>query len=435
MKSDQSKFKQGAASFYIVAFSTLILLIVATSFAAIIISEIARTSNDDLSQSAYDSALAGVEDAKLAYFTYQNCVDENVNNGDCGQIREYMESTAEQQDCDMVARILGKIGEDDEGGEVLVQESVGVDNNMQQAYTCVKMQTVLRDYRSTLSSSTQTKVVKVKFEEPAKASDINRVKISWYETAEGNYHYTNVSSAGKVVFPKIGSAEAAAPPTISVAMVQTAGTFSLNDFDVTIGNTTDRGMVYLVPTKNAETASKSVENNYDGVWDGTENKVKASSVQKSNDKRAVNLPHVVYCDEDSTAEFACSAIIELPEPVGGARNDNTFMFVVSLPYGKPSTDFALEFLCKDGVTCGKQVVNDEGETTIEDAGQAYLDGVQVEVDSTGRANDLYRRIRVRLESEANSSYLSLMGPLELLGDSNNSELLKKVDAVTKEWNF
>ena len=65
------KFKKGAASFYIVAISTLILVIIAASFAAVIISELTRTSNDDLAQSAYDAALAGVEDAKLAYYNYQ----------------------------------------------------------------------------------------------------------------------------------------------------------------------------------------------------------------------------------------------------------------------------------------------------------------------------------------------------------------------------
>ena len=59
------KFKKGAASFYIVAISTLILVIIAASFAAVIISEMARTSNDDLAQSAYDSALAGVEDGSI----------------------------------------------------------------------------------------------------------------------------------------------------------------------------------------------------------------------------------------------------------------------------------------------------------------------------------------------------------------------------------
>ena len=73
MTKIRKKFKEGAASFYIVAISTLILVIVAASFAAVIISEVTRTSNDDLAQSAYDAALAGVEDAKLAYYNYQKC--------------------------------------------------------------------------------------------------------------------------------------------------------------------------------------------------------------------------------------------------------------------------------------------------------------------------------------------------------------------------
>ena len=68
------KFKSGAASFYIVAFSTLILVIIAASFASAIIAEITRSSNSDLAQSAYDAALAGVEDAKAAFINYQNCM-------------------------------------------------------------------------------------------------------------------------------------------------------------------------------------------------------------------------------------------------------------------------------------------------------------------------------------------------------------------------
>ena len=72
MKKSKGLFKEGAASFYVVAFSTMILMVIAASFAAIIISEMNRTSNDDLAQSAYDSALAGIEDAKIAFYNYQN---------------------------------------------------------------------------------------------------------------------------------------------------------------------------------------------------------------------------------------------------------------------------------------------------------------------------------------------------------------------------
>ena len=94
-KNNNQKFKQGAASFYIVAFSTLILLVVAMSFAAIIISEVERTSNDDLSQSAYDSAMAGIEDGKLAYQKYMQCKNNNnKDDNECKRITALINKVA-----------------------------------------------------------------------------------------------------------------------------------------------------------------------------------------------------------------------------------------------------------------------------------------------------------------------------------------------------
>ena len=122
--------KRGAASFYIVAFSTLILMVVATSFAMVAISEISRSSNDDLSQSAYDSALAGVEDAKVAYVNYRKCKDTGHIASDdgtgtvtvtCADIIHWVEQPAGiPEDCKMVGRIVGKIPKNSEESEVVV---------------------------------------------------------------------------------------------------------------------------------------------------------------------------------------------------------------------------------------------------------------------------------------------------------------------------
>ena len=62
-KSTSIKTKKGATSIYIVAFTTMVLSILTISFVRIMVSEAQQTSNYDLSQSAYDSALAGIEDA------------------------------------------------------------------------------------------------------------------------------------------------------------------------------------------------------------------------------------------------------------------------------------------------------------------------------------------------------------------------------------
>jgi len=438
----KSGFKKGAASFYIVAFSTLILLIVATSFAAIIISEVTRTSNDDLSQSAYDSALAGVEDAKLAFYNYQSCiaqgataVEPNKEDGNitCGEIVYYMEN----EDCDMVAHALGRINESEEG-EVFIKESSSSKNNMMQAYTCNKVKRNTSDYRSSLSSSNQIKVIQPKFANGLTATDIKYVRISWFKTNNGdNFNYANFdSNSGNVAF-KPYSTEVATPPTLSIAMLQTANNFTLADFESSRSESqqTNRGMVYLVPFGKKDKERIKNNGSFELAYNAENNRnfINKEGFVASNNKLGgenKNLPYAVYCPEhnadDNNGEFACSATIALPDPINGEdeRNDETFFFIVSLPYGSPETHFSLEF-CMDDKICSPE----SSETS-----QAILSGVQIEIDSTGRANNLYRRVVARLEPGADDFPLSIMGPLELLGDPN-SDGLKKNYSVIREWNF
>ncbi|MBR3229046.1 hypothetical protein IKF67_02335 [Candidatus Saccharibacteria bacterium] len=435
------KFKQGAASFYIVAFSTLILLIIAASFATVIISEITRTSNADLSQSAYDSAMAGIEDAKLAIYNYEACIAKGATAEEpkddqlsCENIVWYMENG----DCDMVAHILGRIGFG-ESEEVIIEESSSGSNNMQQAYTCNKINLTLADYRSTLSSSKPIEVFKAKFNDGTSANEVKYIRINWYGNEKStDYAFTNFSG-NEVVFPLTKDLRPATPPTISIAMIQTAATFSLDSFNTTIGEETNRGMLYLVPTDDETAASNPVEDNHKAGYNGTENHIEIEGFLSSNDKLGganKNLPYAVYCPENSGNNFACSALIDLPAPIGGTRSDDTFVFIVALPYGKPDTDFSIDFFC-DG-PCGEveqptqdQSGDDTSKDTIEE-NRAILKGVQIGVDSTGRANNLYRRVQARLESGANDYPLSIMGPLELLG---KGDVLKKDYSVTTEHNF
>lgn len=434
MKKTNKKTKKGAASFYVVAFSTLVLMIIATSFAAIIISEVTRTSNDDLAQSAYDSAMAGVEDAKLAYYNYQNCIIQRQNGSSeeamekygCNEIFSYFENQSD--DCDMVAKIIGR-----DTGSVVIDESKNVGNNLQQAYTCVTMTDQTPGYTATLSQSDLIRVVKVKFEDGVTADEIGKVRLNWYSDSDstGVRTYNNYDALGNVIFPDTLTT-VSTPPTLSLAMVQTANDYKMTDFDTSVGDKTNRAMVYLVPTKNGSSGKSG------NHISATGNNITKAQFAKSNDKKPTNLPFTVDCNEDTT--YACSATIELPDPVGAAdptghvvRNDDTFIFVVGLPYGKPQTSFLLEFLCKDGTTCKSCTASDPNCTEITSGSVVDLKGVQLQVDSTGRANDLYRRLSVTLDNRQDYS-LSLLGPLELLNDGSNESLVKDY-TVLQEYNF
>ncbi len=61
-----SKRQRGAVSIFAVVFSALLLTILTVGFIRLMVSAQQRAINNDLSQSAYDAALAGVEDAKRA---------------------------------------------------------------------------------------------------------------------------------------------------------------------------------------------------------------------------------------------------------------------------------------------------------------------------------------------------------------------------------
>ena len=409
------KTKKGAAAFYIVAFSTLILVVIATSFAMVVMSEMTRTMNDDLSQSAYDSALAGVEDAKVAFANYQRCVEAGIDTGNCGKIRSIMANPS----CNMVWKMLYYLDKSDDqiptemvvGGATVTGGSGETTTN--QAYTCVKILTELVDYRASLGSKTGKYVDTIRAGvKDGESNTVDKIKISWYLRKDVNpLAWNNVSH-----FPTADSI--AVPPTLEVQLVQTAETFNLSDFDVTEAGKTNRATLYLVPTN----------------MPGPSNEISVNDVVKTNNHYVSNHPFTIYCDPDGTGEFLCSATINLPRAIGGTdtayRANDTFLISISIPYRDPDTDFALELICdKEGAGgCGVTAARDiDGVTT----NRTVLKNTQVAIESTGRANDLVRRVETRLQTKDKSFGMSEQSPyyaLQILGDSG----VTKNMTVTKE---
>ncbi|MBR6965443.1 hypothetical protein IKH83_04010 [Candidatus Saccharibacteria bacterium] len=404
------KKRTGAASFYIVAISTLLFTIIAMSFAAVVISELSRTVNSDLSQSAYDSALAGIEDAKIAITNYQRCLDQGYSAASsislastvsCEEIIYYME----HPDCDMVGHILNRIPKGEQT-EVLVQETSTISgnstNDMEQAYTCVKISKKNPDYRGTIPAGEISRLVPLRV---SNADGAKSIRIKWYSSENRKQSGLNLNTLtnGYLGFPKANAASD--PPIMSVQLIQTAQDFTLDELSVShitsgVYGTSDSGLITLVPTniKSDQHIRKTAQNYLDVTSNNSIMSGDATNFVTANSKVAKNLPVLVNCGEPGAtgqdAEFSCSVSIQIPRPVSTSsgddtRNPNTFMLVLSIPYGQPDTDFAVE-VCTD--------------TNCQTANRlSFLN--QLNVDSTGRANDLYRRVEARVENIADDAII------------------------------
>lgn len=365
------RLKSGAASLYIVIFTTVLLGIITVSFIRIMFSESSQTANNDLSQSAYDAALAGVEDAKLSLLKYHDCLSQGYHGKKdsttpCEKIIYEMSQGIKVKSCDTVAKVIGRTI-DPKDQSVVIQETQ--DNNtkgsakdMQQAYTCIKIDEELPDYRSTVTSESRTRIIPVRSAD----SNLNYINFKWFsannKSGKSLSYMNGTLESNDPGNPKL-------PPAILLRLFQTDQTFRLHELDASSYSGTDQGSILLYPSNSGTNLIPL--NSPVGF-------LKSNNKARSNDKAHIGCRSSVADDE-----FFCEVKIALPKPYnGGSRNPGSLFFVVSLPYGQPATDFSLS-LCSDS-TCKQET-------------SPKFTGVQALIDSTGRANDLYRRVEARVE--------------------------------------
>lgn len=370
---------------FVVMFTMIILSIIAIGFTRLVISEATKTTNTDLSQSAYDSALAGIEDAKMALLQYHQCLDDGFrakanSTNRCEKLIYEMQEGIRKSDCSTVSNVLGREAKDSTENSVVIQETQnsndpGNNTKMLQAYTCVTIQEDLDDYRTTLDSTSRLRIIPIR---SANHKDISKISIEWYSKNNGNGSNYKVcgstdSNGIQNFYPanKCNGGEQT-PPVLAVRLIQTGETFDLSELSTSkkhaSGVGTDTGQVYLVPERllNSGTANNTVDKS---VWGESANKGSNTATQ-------------VKC---KIGEWFCKTDLMLPNTFdnasGEAKNDANTYLLVSLPYGSPNTDISVK-------------VWSNGPHGYE---LNEFTGVQARIDSTGRANDLYRRVETRVE--------------------------------------
>ncbi len=379
-----SSTKKGVASLYVVIFATILFGVITLSFIRIILSESKQSSNDDLSQSAYDSALAGVEDAKIAVNRYYQCINNGGNLNSCGF------DTLFGGDCDDF-KLKEYLGYDYEG-EVLIQESNS--NNSDQAYTCTILSNIVSDYRSTLTSDTRTRVVPLGIGATS-LSQVKTIEFRWYSEINGT-EFKNLNHNGTLAEAN----QSTTPPTISLTLLKTPANFSIDDFN----NSTslNYSTMVLLPSDASDGSAVTALSQNDISLAGNSDKT-------SSGVPVANTPYRVQCTH---SEFACTLTLGAStSPLSFDAGGNAIL-IVSLPYGDTVTDFAV---------------------TLRNASGDIIpfENVQVSVDSTGRANQLLRRVESRLDP-ADTFFPYPQYEVELTGTDDES-LLKYYWITANCW--
>lgn len=333
--------QRGAVSIFIVIFTALLVTIVTTGFVQIMISNQEEATDNDLSQSAYDAALAGVEDAKRALLRLKNC--EQAGQSGCVTT---VNSALASQDCDS----LGDAGVANfANGEVRVGEQ-----SLNQAYTCVKVQRNTPSTTGTLTAEDGGKLVHLKGE-----SSFNRVRISWFSEndvsglppADRTPNYSYPAGANIGLLPQKAAWPQSRPSVLRAQLIQFSSItpINLSSFD---GN-------------NARTVF---------MWPGTAGATTGSF--GTHIRRASPNPSTALldtqCRNSFTSVYLCTMELLMPGGVPAANREA----YLQLAAFYNDTSYMVELR--------------NGTNTVN------FEGVQPIVDSTGRASDLFRRVKARV---------------------------------------
>lgn len=354
MKRNSSR---GGVSIFIVIFTTLMVTVVASSFAQIMIKSQQQASTNDLSQSAYDSALAGVEDAKRALIRLRECENAGAAGAACANA---IRTNLDTQSCESL-QAAGIVTFNSEN-----EVQVGNTPDLNQAYTCVKVQLQTENVVDEIPGNKPT-VIPLDSE-----SEFTAVRISWYSKNDFNTiadgitprpaqpsFFTNSNPVG---LPKESSWPVTAPALLRTQFIQfKKGNLDFNEFNAP--GTTNARTMFLYPQNSLSPSPPYI--------------LEANDARRTVDNQH-NAPSTVNCNPSFSfnGAYACQAVIELPNPAGGSPADREAYLQLQTYYHQPLTSYKIEML--------------NGGAPV------MFDNVQPRVDSTGRAADLFRRVRAHV---------------------------------------
>jgi len=355
--------QNGAVSLFVVVFTTLLITIITIGFVSLMIKDQQDASATDLSQSAYDSAQSGVEDAKRAIARYRDICN---SGGDCSAAADEINS----QTCNAAVEKLSDVKASN--NEVAIQAN-GTSNTLNQAYTCTKINLNTNDYLGKLSTN-ESNIIPLTGE-----SAFDTIQVEWFDsnnldsTNGFNIDLQKTTSTELPLLPQT-SWKPNTPAILQTQLMQVSSNgFKLSDFDNTNASSqSNANTLFLYPVGNTGTANSTID--------------EREFVNRDIRKTAVGSPLPISCSGSLiSGGYACSAKLKLPVPINGG--DRSAYLRLSALYN--SSNYRITLL--------------NGTVPVK------FSGVQPEIDSTGRASDLFRRVVSRVVMfDANFAYPDVM---------------------------
>lgn len=373
MRNTKSTKQRGAVSLFIVMFTALLLTVITVSFVQLMVKDQQQATYSDLSESAYDSAMAGVEDAKRALLIRLEC--GNKTTAECNRVNDAINSGQ----CTTLSEAFG--GSATDGETAIQQNNSSSDRKLDQAYTCVKITPNTTDFLGKIDSSEMATLVPLRSTAP-----FNTVVVKWHQREGGGA----VNRTSSTSLPAAEAWPVNRPALLRAQLINGKNSFLLSDFDTSGYSDT----LFLFPSSSAAGATRELPLNF-----------------ALDTRRGGAQPHPVICKPMvASGDYACEVAITIdtdPDTMIPAGSQTAFLNLIAF-YN--ATDYQIELV------------------NSKDPGPILFDGVQPEVDSTGRANDLFRRVVSRVE--LNNTFRYPVSALETEGN-----LCKNFTVTTDPSNY
>lgn len=366
MKSSKN-FKKGGVSIFIVIVVGVLVSIMSASFLRLMFRDQEQASKLDLSQSAYDSAQAGVEDAKRFLRIFRSACGSSGTGSfegvtyNCNAMR----SAIQNESC----YTLATAGIGNANGETIIQTNSGSggassrDADLNQAYTCVKIRMNTADFLGRTNDGAPS-VISLKG-----TTAFNRVRIRWH-SRENMTNGNNIaldSLSNPSARPNINAQNWRNQNRPAILKAQFYGYIpgsggSSSNMDTPYPDDGNGASEMLFYPTNSTSASSSNVSNIPTV------RRNESSSQATTDYTFTKCSDRM--DANSNA-YACETTVN----IGRSVSPNDVLYLRLTPLMNDS-NFRVELL--------------NGNTVVDFA------GVQPTVDSTGRANTQLRRVESRI---------------------------------------